>query len=632
MTMPEDRACAHKYSYKLQPDSHEATDTEGGYRHYRCTECGAEYAYETTPLVYTKHPKTGKPVTHAGSVNPNLPLWEHVPDAEPHVFWSKKDKEWRVYLYGSHDTGEVICGSDQVTWSAPVYDLSGWRFDGQNCDVYEKEVPADLKLNALFAPDTDYDLQTDTYYMMTFEVFDSEVLRRSTSPDGRFDEEDSIVYKFCDETGWGPYVTTDPAIYIENGTIYVIASIFRSELTDRKYVKTLTSAPGLQELLDKVTADGDPSDQLALICQMKQDPSQGVEKLHYCSIEGKGYLPIMEGVSLRRDEASGYYIMVYYGNEYGDYTDEKTTEGLAYVYTDDLMNGEWIMGDNTHGGNVIYDNNGVYLKNPNTGKTEKVLQKTYTGGNNHGGLVKINGKWYISGHITDGTHRMNTIEQIELLRNADGSLTIPAAEMTSSGAADSLDAYETWNAGIACYITPGLGKDCERGKPYLFQNGKMVKNPDFVCPVPMIASFEDNTKSSHGYPGSYDMTLKHVSPVTHITNEDILGYKYLDFGEKTSILTLNLLVSKEAEFVDGAVAVYVDAPSEDGGIKIGTLAITETAVSASGKKEEGSDGSRWTWISGKMDREAAGVHAVYFVFTSETENISICSMDQFRFA
>lgn len=631
--LPTDRSCEHTYSYKLQDDSYEATDTEGGYRHYQCSECGAQYAYFTDPMIYTENPKTGEPVTHDSSVNPNLPLWEHIPDGEPHVFWSKADNEWRVYIYGSHDTGEVICGQDQVVWSAPVYDLSDWRFDGQIVDVYEKEVDEDVKLNALFAPDTDYDLQTDTYYMMTFEVFDSEVLRRCDSPVGRFDLEDSVVYSFSDETGWGPYVTTDPAIYIEDGTIYVIASAAIRDLSDPEYVETLYSAEGLQEVLDKIAEDGETSNQFALICQMKEDPSQGVEALHYCSIDGKGYLPIMEGVSLRYDEESGYYIMVYYGNEYGDYTDENTTEGLAYVYTDDLMNGEWIMGDNTFGGNVIYDNNGVYLRNAKTGELEKTNQRTYSGGNNHGGIVKINGEWYIFGHVTDNTHRMNTIEQIELIVNEDGSLTIPAVEMTSSGAADTLNAYETWEAGIACYIVPGLGMDYETGSSMSFdEDGNIVENEDFSSPIPLLYSYEENTKSSHGDPGTYDMNLAHVSPMTNITSGDILGYKYLDFGEDASSVTLNLLIAQEEEAANGTVDIYLDAPSEEeGGTKIGTAAISADIIASSENKETGSDGSSWTWISTQMDTEVSGTHGVYFVFAADEAEMEICKLDQFSF-
>ena len=58
--------------------------------------------------------------------NPYLPLYEYIPDGEPHVF------DDRVYVYGSHDKegGTTFCMLDYVTWSAPVEDLTDWRYEG----------------------------------------------------------------------------------------------------------------------------------------------------------------------------------------------------------------------------------------------------------------------------------------------------------------------------------------------------------------------------------------------------------------------------------------------------------------------------------------------------------------------
>ena len=68
----------------------------------------------------------------AFGVNPFLPLWEFIPDGEPYVFDDPDAPgKQRVYLYGSHDVRLTeYCGHDQVVWSAPVEDLSKWRFDG----------------------------------------------------------------------------------------------------------------------------------------------------------------------------------------------------------------------------------------------------------------------------------------------------------------------------------------------------------------------------------------------------------------------------------------------------------------------------------------------------------------------
>ncbi len=58
--------------------------------------------------------------------NPYMPSWEYVPDGEPHVFGD------RVYVYGSHDrfNGMAFCMNDYVCWSAPVTDLSEWKYEG----------------------------------------------------------------------------------------------------------------------------------------------------------------------------------------------------------------------------------------------------------------------------------------------------------------------------------------------------------------------------------------------------------------------------------------------------------------------------------------------------------------------
>ena len=60
------------------------------------------------------------------AMNPYLPGWEYIPDGEPYVF------EGRVYVYGSHDRfgGPLFCMNDYVCWSAPVEDLSAWRYEG----------------------------------------------------------------------------------------------------------------------------------------------------------------------------------------------------------------------------------------------------------------------------------------------------------------------------------------------------------------------------------------------------------------------------------------------------------------------------------------------------------------------
>ena len=84
---------------------------------------------------------------HPG-VNPYLPLWEYVPDGEPHVFGD------RIYLYGSHDrfNGYNFCLNDYVGWSAPVTDLSDWRYEGVLYRRTQDPRNADGR-QCLYAPD-----------------------------------------------------------------------------------------------------------------------------------------------------------------------------------------------------------------------------------------------------------------------------------------------------------------------------------------------------------------------------------------------------------------------------------------------------------------------------------------------
>ena len=81
-------------------------------------------------------------------VSGDIDVLEFMPDNELHVMWSKADSEWRVYAVGSHDTKmSGWCGPDITCWSAPVYDLSDWRFEAILRDT-----------GTYFACDMNYDL------------------------------------------------------------------------------------------------------------------------------------------------------------------------------------------------------------------------------------------------------------------------------------------------------------------------------------------------------------------------------------------------------------------------------------------------------------------------------------------
>ena len=657
------RCCDHVYGYRRQSDSYEATETKGGYRHYKCKECGAEYAYYTDPLVYVDGFKKqdGSVVkvnqTNEGSVNPNLPLWEHVPDAEPHVFWSKADLEWRVYIYGSHDnTG--VCGDDHVLWSAPVYDLSKWRydgeiirieahpfvppfdeegggfgpqmddadfmFDGEDLPVEDLEIDlGPMRAGALFAPDAEYDLLTDTYILITFENGERCAMYRADNPAGRFDMEEPI---FCFATGFGKkepeegvYYCTDPAILIEeDGTAYVLGNINRSVVTGE-------AAREMKEKRETGTA---------VIHKLLRD-EEGlyyVTETSYCPTTNgpEHYFSMFEGASIRKDPDTGMYILVYCNGEYTDEVSKRITgSGLAFAYARDPM-GKWTYGDNgmngadiyknrpnKNGGNygcVLYENGGRHEIDPRTGKMVYHSNATYMDGNNHGGIIKVNGQWYVFGHRQSGNGaagRQNTIQKISLEYGEDGSLVIPIAESTSTGAADSICAYRTLDAGITCYLVSAYGR-----------------NPSAKGPRVVNYLGNNDPDTNEGI----DFEVTHYSPVEKLQSGCIAGYKYLDFGEGGNI-TAGILVTGEEGGADGTVRIWLDAPVEEaGGRQVGEVAVTAQAMADAASKETGTDGTEWAWLTCELIEGVTGTHAVYYVFSSDTEKTDICKLDQIRFA
>lgn len=114
--------------------------------------------------------------------NPYLPSFEYIPDAEPHVF------NGRVYIYGSHDKFNGISFSlnDYVTWSAPIDDLSSWRFEGYIWHRNDDPKKYHGFLNSLFAPDVCQG-KDGRYYLYYFIGYNSLIsVAVSDSPVGPF--------------------------------------------------------------------------------------------------------------------------------------------------------------------------------------------------------------------------------------------------------------------------------------------------------------------------------------------------------------------------------------------------------------------------------------------------------------
>ena len=114
--------------------------------------------------------------------NPYLPLYEYIPDGEPHVF------DGRLYIYGSHDRAgsAAFCLNDYVCYSADVHDLTDWRYEGviyrKDQDPVNQNIPEDAPEQPLMdgvVPQKEEDLNPRGVHAM----WAPDVAR---GPDGRY--------------------------------------------------------------------------------------------------------------------------------------------------------------------------------------------------------------------------------------------------------------------------------------------------------------------------------------------------------------------------------------------------------------------------------------------------------------
>ena len=129
--------------------------------------------------------------------NPYLPSYEYVPDGEPHVFGS------RVYVYGSHDrfNGKAFCVRNYVCWSAPVDDLTDWRFEGE---IYRKDQDRylpDAKDRRLFAPDVQKGPDGRYYLYYAFDFSGVIGVAVCDTPAGKYEYYGNVHYELCSEPG-----------------------------------------------------------------------------------------------------------------------------------------------------------------------------------------------------------------------------------------------------------------------------------------------------------------------------------------------------------------------------------------------------------------------------------------------
>ena len=374
--------------------------------------------------------------------NPFLPSWEYVPDGEPHVFGD------RLYLYGSHDAfnGSDFCVNDYVCWSAPLDDLSDWRYEGV---IYRKEQDPrnkDGKMH-MCAPDCVQGPDGRFYLYYQLHALTCTCVAVADTPVGPFEYYGCVHHP--DGTPWGEKkgdsFAFDPGVLVDDdGKVYLYVGFSPEGLFKHVFKLRGNKVDGsvcLELEQDMITVKGG-----------EHPIVPGPVLARGTDYEGHGFF---EASSIRK--IGGKYFYVYssiLSHELCYAVSDKPTEGFRY--------------------------GGTLVSIADIGYKGNRTPLNYTG-NTHGGMAEVSGQWYIFYHRQTNRikcSRQACAEKLTIL--PDGS--IPQVEVTSCGLNDGpLTGKGRYEARIACNLGAAVGmvksdeakkKDKKKLLPYFTQSGE----------------------------------------------------------------------------------------------------------------------------------------------------------------
>lgn len=436
--------------------------------------------------------------------NPYLPEGEYIPDGEPYVFGN------RVYIYGSHDRfgAPMFCMNDYVCWSAPVDDLGDWRYEGV---IYKKKQDPrnKLGLRLLFAPDVAVGADGRYYLYYAFDFMGITGVAVGDNPIGPFEFYGHVHY--ADGTLWGrkkgdsfPF---DPGVLVDDDKrVYLYSGFY-------------TPVPAI------VTGGIKLQNRGGYVLELEKDmvTIKEPEKLLFPK-EGEGSFPnheFFEASSIRK--YNGKYYFVY---------SSRHNHELCYAVSDSPTSSF------RYGGTLV-SNGDVFLD----GNSDELKARNYLG-NTHGGMLYLNGNYYIFYHRH--TNRSSYARQAcaeKLVQNEDGSFR--QAPMTSCGLnGGPLSGIGKYGAGIACNLWSkhGTGRyDVKNPRkrfkehPYFTQDGK------------------DGSKNCRQY-------------IANMRDGAVAGFKYFDFHGLSEIRVTGrgkaegiLRVAADAEMRQEIACVFIRA-------------------------------------------------------------------------
>ena len=526
--------------------------------------------------------------------NPYLPLWEHIPDGEPYVFDDPDNPgKQRVYIYGSHDDLiSAYCGRDQAVWSAPVEDLSQWRYDGEILVVNKnaKGEPFDSAGTAdvLYAPDVT--LVTDSMGKKTYYLFPNDqtgfrngLIAKSDRPDGPFEV---CNWNADDPNKVDGIYGFDPAVFVDDdGRVYGYWGFEHSMAAEIDPTTMCTVKPGTKVVDGMISGRNEP-----------------------------GIFSFFEASSIRKIKDK--YVFIYSrftkDGEFGLPTSNYT---LAYCYSDQPL-GPW-----TYGGTII-DGRGREIN-----EQGDTIASATPDGNTHGSICEVNGQWYVFYHRQTGTDEyarqaMVAPITVKVEEGKGGKVEISEGEYNSEGfALNGLNPFEPHSAGIACWHTGP--KPAVHEWPNNTYYGSYIE-ASYGGEEGMTK--EEALASKAKFDAPYDLRYN-TNRIVNNVDGSIVGYKYFNFdaGVLEEEEDLMLVVRLIPEGIDGTIEVWMDRPWESqGGKLIGKAelkagmnqASTDVAIGISKEAQE-------NYLAGK--------HAIFFVFKSDTKDKSLCTLLDFYF-
>ena len=413
-------------------------------------------------------------------MNPLFPLYEYVPDAEPHVFND------RLYLYGSHDleSGERFCMLDYVVYSADVKNLSTFKYEGVSYKKSQDIRSVDGKLVDYYAPDCvkGNDGKYYLYYCAmgpNVKPFGPMSVAVSDKPEGPFTYLSDIKNK--DGSPLLTYLTNDPAVINDNGHIYLyygwgLARDFRNKLLKPLYsfVQSKLFKRSIKEI---------------------NHTKPSILSCAFIELEDDMFTIKSKPTSVLDSKTTADKRTDLYKHAFYEAPSIRKINDTYYLIYSSGVNGELCYATSKYpNSNFVY--RGVIISNSDIGYKNNKYPKAFAG-TIHGSIEYVNGEYYVFYHrLTQNSNfsRQACAEKIKILD--DGS--IPQVEITTQGITGVMDAKGEYLAALACNY---------------FKRNALKLNKNNVC----VTCKDD------------------IRFVTNMSNHSIIGFKYFNINNIQSL-------------------------------------------------------------------------------------------------